>query len=73
MTLRPGGFAGMKPIGQFHETYLLVQAGDDLFIIDQHAAHERVFYEKLKGAFQNAHPEIQQLLFPDGQVSAAIN
>lgn len=61
---RSGGFAGMKPIGQFYETYLLVQSGEDLFIIDQHAAHERIFYEKLKEQFQNAQPEIQQLLFP---------
>jgi DNA mismatch repair protein MutL len=57
-------FAHTKPIGQFHETYLLIQAGEDLLIIDQHAAHERIFYEKLKGQFQNAHIEIQQLLFP---------
>jgi len=60
----PGGLAGMKPIGQFHETYLLVQAGDDLFIIDQHAAHERICYEKLKAQFQQTQIDIQQLLFP---------
>ena len=54
----------MKPIGQFHETYLLVQAGDDLFIIDQHAAHERICYEKLKAQFQQTQIDIQQLLFP---------
>ncbi len=54
----------MKPIGQFHETYILVQAEEDLLIIDQHAAHERIFYEQLKRQFQEAHLEIQQLLFP---------
>ena len=58
------GFAGMKPLGQFHDTYLLVQAGEDLCIIDQHAAHERIFYEKLKGQFQQTQLEVQQLLFP---------
>jgi DNA mismatch repair protein MutL len=61
---RSGGFAGMRPIGQFRETYLLLQSGEDLFVIDQHAAHERIFYEKLKKQFQNAHSEIQPLLFP---------
>ncbi len=58
------GFARMKPIGQFHETYLLVQADDELFIIDQHAAHERIFYEKLKEQLQQTNLDIQQLLFP---------
>jgi DNA mismatch repair protein MutL len=64
LPFRTGGFANMKPIGQFHDTYLLAQAGDDLIFIDQHAAHERIFYEKLKVQFQHANLEIQQLLFP---------
>lgn len=58
------GFSRMKPIGQFQDTYILAQAGEDLFIIDQHAAHERVFYEKLKGQLQSSNMDIQQLLFP---------
>lgn len=59
-----GRFATMKPIGQFRETYILVQDGDDLCIIDQHAAHERIYYEKLKQQFSQSGIDIQQLLFP---------
>ena len=65
-TIRPGTvvFSQMRPIGQFQETYILAEAGEDLFIIDQHAAHERIFYEKLKHQSQNRELDIQQLLFP---------
>ncbi|MGF0017140.1 DNA mismatch repair endonuclease MutL [Sporofaciens sp. SGI.106] len=42
--------AEYKLIGQVFDTYWLVEFGDNLYIIDQHAAHERVLYEKtLKG------------------------
>ena len=34
-------------IGQLFDTYWLVQYGDKLYIIDQHAAHEKVLYERL--------------------------
>ena len=61
---RRGRFAAMKPIGQFRETYILVQDGSELCIIDQHAAHERIYYERLKQQFSEAAIDIQQLLFP---------
>lgn len=38
----------IKVIGQFKNAYLLIEHGDDLFMIDQHAAHERIVFEKLK-------------------------
>ena len=60
----PAVFARMRPIGQFDETYILAQADEELFIVDQHAAHERVFYEKFKVQFQHNKIDIQQLLFP---------
>ena len=65
-SFQPGAtkFARMTPLGQFQETYILAQAGDDLFILDQHAAHERVFYEKLRRQFASQTLEIQPLLFP---------
>lgn len=59
-----GRFAAMKPIGQFRDTYILVQDGSELCIIDQHAAHERIYYEKLKRQFSQAAIDIQHLLFP---------
>ncbi len=57
-------FSKMRPIGQFQDTYILAQVGEELFIIDQHAAHERIFYERLKAQFHTTDMEIQQLLFP---------
>jgi len=44
-----GKFASLRVIGQHAGTYILCDAGDGLIVIDQHAAHERVVFEKLKG------------------------
>ncbi len=38
---------GMRLLGQLHTTYLLAQGDDGLIVIDQHAAHERILYERL--------------------------
>ena len=40
-------------VGQIFETYWIVQFGEKMFIIDQHAAHERVMYEKLVKKIKN--------------------
>jgi DNA mismatch repair protein MutL len=48
-------------IGSFGATYVLVEQGDDLLIIDQHAAHERLLYEKFKSG---KIPGSQALLYP---------
>ena len=39
--------SGFLPLGQVASCYILAKKGDDLYIIDQHAAHERVRYDKL--------------------------
>ena len=49
-------------IGQFKNTYLLLEHPDGLFVIDQHAAHERVLYEQFSERFKNQ--ETIPLLFP---------
>ena len=51
-------------IGVFHHKYLLFEARGTLLIIDQHAAHERITYEKLKKQIEKGRVEIQQLLTP---------
>ncbi|MEJ5329341.1 MAG: DNA mismatch repair endonuclease MutL [Desulfobaccales bacterium] len=57
----PGGrFGDLTLIGQLAETYLLAQSSGGLIIIDQHAAHERVLYERL-GEVKSPR---QALLFP---------
>ncbi len=48
-----GGDSGYNLIGQFLNSYLLVQKGDELLIIDQHAAHERIIYSRLKERLQD--------------------
>jgi len=47
-------FGDVEPIGQFRELYLLCDAGDELLVVDQHAAHERVNYERLDAALADA-------------------
>ncbi|TQQ80195.1 DNA mismatch repair endonuclease MutL [Halonotius roseus] len=47
---RTDPFADLRVIGGFRELYLLCEDGDQLLVVDQHAAHERVNYERLQAA-----------------------
>ena len=60
-----GYFSGLAIIGQLNAAYILCQDGQDLVIIDQHAAHERVAFERLKSEFSAGGVESQGLLFPE--------
>ena len=60
----PGWFRRMRAIGQVDRTYLLCEGHGALHIIDQHAAHERVGYERIKAGFCDARLARQQLLLP---------
>jgi DNA mismatch repair protein MutL len=65
----PAAAAFDHPLGaaraQLHETYIVAQTRDGLVIIDQHAAHERIVYEKLKAAIERSGVARQILLIPD--------
>ncbi len=59
-----GFFSSLHVIGQYRQSYILCQDGDDLVLIDQHAAHERIGFERLRSQFQRGQIETQALLFP---------
>jgi DNA mismatch repair protein MutL len=50
---------------QVHETYIVAQTRDGMVIVDQHAAHERLVYERLKSALERSGVARQILLIPD--------
>ena len=53
-------------IGTAFSTYILLQLEDEIYILDQHAAHERVIYEKVKQNFyKDGGKDVQMLLMPD--------
>ena len=58
-----------RPLGaartQIHETYIVSQTRDGLIIVDQHAAHERIVYERLKSSLERSGVERQILLIPE--------
>ncbi|NOU88427.1 DNA mismatch repair endonuclease MutL [Paenibacillus sp. LMG 31460] len=57
-------FPRLDPIGQMHGTYLVAQNEEGLFLIDQHAAHERINYEYYYERFGNPAEASQELLVP---------
>lgn len=59
-----GDIIDFKIIGQVFNTYIIIQADDNMLIIDQHAAHERINYDKFKKSIDNQENISQQLLVP---------
>ena len=51
-------------LGQLKETYILCETKEGLLLVDQHAAHERKVYEKLKRSYKNSSLECQPFLIP---------
>lgn len=54
----------LRVIGQAHETYIVAEGPDGMYLIDQHAAHERVMFERVKARFDENASESQPLLEP---------
>ncbi len=53
-----------KYAGKLFNTYLLYERGDEIFIIDQHAAHERLIFNRLREKMRNRTVVVQPLLMP---------
>ena len=64
-----GDNAVAYPLGaaraQVHDTFIIAETENSLVIVDQHAAHERLVYERLKKAFANGGFSRQMLLIPE--------
>jgi DNA mismatch repair protein MutL len=65
----PAPEATAHPLGaacaQVHDAFILAQTRDGLIVVDQHAAHERIVYEKLKAALERSGVARQILLIPE--------
>lgn len=57
-------FAPLAVVGQVHFTYIVAEGADEMYLIDQHAAHERVYYESYINEFKNSSLQSQNLIVP---------
>lgn len=56
--------SSIKQLGTLFNTYILIEKGESFYLIDQHAAHERLLYNKFKSELENATIISQPLLVP---------
>lgn len=61
---RGGFYSSLLPLGQIGGTYIVCQGPEGMVLIDQHAAHERILFDKLRRQLENAAVVRQVLLFP---------
>ena len=57
-------FDALSYLGVLFRTYIIAADQDSFYLIDQHAAHERIFYEKLLDQYHRSEKQKQQLLMP---------
>jgi DNA mismatch repair protein MutL len=61
----PEGFARLRFVAQVFDGYLVCDAGDRLVVVDQHAAHERIIFERLRARVAERPVERDALLVPE--------
>ncbi|MEX2467877.1 MAG: DNA mismatch repair endonuclease MutL [Gemmatimonadota bacterium] len=64
VTGRQPGIDGRSRLWQVLDTYVFAETRDGVMIVDQHAAHERILFERLMDAYERGGQEGQRLLFP---------
>ena len=62
--LRPFDFHDLRPLGIIFDTYILATDDEAFYMIDQHAAHERVLFEQIRDRFEAGNMESQMLMVP---------
>jgi DNA mismatch repair protein MutL len=55
----------VRPLGQVRDSFIIAASNEGLLLIDQHACHERILYEKFKREYESKAIETQPLLIPD--------
>ena len=60
----PGSAHGLRVVGQVKNLYVICEDADGLAVIDQHAAHERILFEKVMRCREEGKGELQRLLIP---------
>jgi DNA mismatch repair protein MutL len=58
-------FPELHPLAQVHDSFIIAQSQEGMALIDQHAAHERVLFERLQDQFKAGQVPEQHLLVPD--------
>ena len=62
--IKESKFPKLRVIGQFNKMYILAEYGTELYIVDQHAAHEKILFEKYFKDIEEGSIVVQQLLVP---------
>ncbi len=53
-----------KKVGKLFNTYIMVELGDVVYLIDQHAAHEKILYDRISAEYEHGKVTVQHMLIP---------
>ncbi|MBU2591477.1 MAG: DNA mismatch repair endonuclease MutL [Nitrospinae bacterium] len=59
-----GHLSKMKIVGQIYNTFIILEGPEEMMIVDQHTAHERILYEKFMDRVNSGQVDAQEILFP---------